>query len=275
VIGDYHVHLRGADEGPDGPIEHTVEAVERYVEAAAAAGVDEVAFTEHGYYFRELEPHLEHPYQTAKVAHDLDGYCDAVVEAKRRGFPVKLGLEVDWRAGREAEVAEALAHYPWDLLLGSVHLVDGEMVDFEDGLWTRLRVDEVWHRYFAELGALASSGLVDVLAHPDLVKIFGRRPEAAETAVRHDEAVRVIADAGVAVEVSTAGLRRPVRELYPAQPLLDGLAAEGVPVTVASDAHVARDVGRDFDHALAALLQAGYETLTVFDARAPRQESLG
>ena len=275
MIVDYHVHLRGPAEGREGPIEHTLDAVERYVEAAGAAGVDEVAFTEHVYYFRELSHVLAHPYQTAKATYELDDYCDTIVEAKRRGFPVKLGLEVDWLAGREQDVAEALAGYPWDVLLGSVHLLDGEMVDFRDGAWSRLSVDDVWRLYFEELGALAASGLVDVLAHPDLVKIFGSRPSAADTAAHHDAAVAAIAGAGVAVEVSTAGLRRPVGELYPAQTLLDAFRVAGVPATAASDAHVARDVGRDLDRAVAALEGAGYETVTAFDAREPRQEPLG
>ena len=86
--------------GARAPIELTVEAVERFVEQAAARGVDEIAFTEHMYYFRQAEPFLGHPYhRSSAAAHDLDDYCDAVLEAKRRGLPVKLGLEVDVAAG--------------------------------------------------------------------------------------------------------------------------------------------------------------------------------
>ncbi len=274
MIVDYHVHLRASAEGREGAIEHSLAAVERYVEAAAAAGVDELAFTEHLYYFREFAAVLSHPYQTAKVAHDLDTYCGVVLEAKRQGLPVKLGLEVDWLTGREAELAEALAPYPWDVLLGSVHLVDGDMVDFEGGLWERLSVDEIWRRYFSELAALATSGLVDVLAHPDLVKIFGRRP-SQDDAAAHDGVVASLAEAGVAVEVSTAGLRRPVDEIYPGRSLLAAFRAAGIPATAASDAHVSGDVGRYFHQAVAALVDTGYDTVTVFEGRESRQEPLG
>ncbi|HSK15656.1 MAG TPA: histidinol-phosphatase [Gaiellaceae bacterium] len=275
MIVDYHMHLRGPADGREGPIEHTVEAVERFAEQAEACGVDEIGFTEHMYYFRQLGPLLEHPYQRAKNGHDLDAYCAAVIEAKRRGLPVKLGLEIDWLPGREAELAEALGPYPWDYLLGSVHLVDGEAVDLEPGVWGRLAVEEVWSRYFAALRDLAASGLADVLAHPDLVKIFGRRPDPAAVGRHHTEAADAVAAAGVAVEVSTAGLRKPVGELYPDAAFLARCHERGVGATLASDAHVAGDVGRDFGAALDHVRAAGYATVTVFDGRMARQEPLG
>lgn len=275
MIVDYHMHLRGPSEGREGPIEHTVEAVERFAEQAATRGVDEIGFTEHVYYFRELDRFVEHPYQRSRLGHELDAYCDAVVEGKRRGLPVKLGLEVDSVPGREGELLDLLAPYPWDYLLGSVHIVDGEAVDMEPGLWNRLSVEDVWSRYFEAVGELAASGLVDVLAHLDLVKIFGRRPESSAVAAHHAAAAAAVGEAGVAVEVSTAGLRKPVGELYPAPDLLARCRESGAGATLASDAHVAGDVGRDFPAALELLREAGYETVTVFDGRRARQEPLG
>jgi histidinol-phosphatase (PHP family) len=275
MIVDYHMHLRGRSNDHEGPIEHTAEVVERYVEAARERGVDEIGFTEHLYYFHQFDSLVEHPYQRAKIAHDLQAYVDAVLEAKRRGLPVKLGLEVDYFPGREAELAEILAPYPWDYLLGSVHILEGEAIDMERGLWTRLPVEEVWRRYFVHLRALARSGVVDVLAHPDLVKIFDRRPHAEEAELLREETVDAIDATGVAVEVSTAGLRRRVGEIYPSPDWLDACRGRGVGITLASDAHEADDVGRDFDRALELLDEAGYETVTVFDARQARQEPLG
>ena len=275
MIVDYHMHLRGPAEGREGPIQHTVEAVERFADQAAAQGVDEIGFTEHVYYFRELDRFVEHPYQRSRLGHDLETYCDAVLEGKRRGLPVKLGLELDWVPGREGELADLLAPYPWDYLLGSVHIVDGDAVDMEPGLWERLSVEDVWSRYFQAVGALAASGLVDVLAHLDLVKIFGRRPEPSAVAAHHVAAAAAAGEARLAVEVSTAGLRKPVGELYPAPDLLARCRADGAGATLASDAHVAGDVGRDFPAALELLRAAGYETVTVFDSRRARQEPLG
>jgi len=276
MIVDYHMHLRGPNEpGVEGAIEHSVAAVERFVEAARARGVDEIGFAEHMYYFREFEGLVRHPYQRSRIAHDLEAYVAAVVEAKGRGLPVKLGLELDYISGRIEELAALLAPYPWDYLLGSVHIVDGEAIDMEPGLWARLTVEEVWRLYFEALGDLAKSGLVDVLAHPDLVKIFGMRPAAREVSVRYEACAEAVAAAGVAVEVSTAGLRKRVGEIYPAPELLSLFRAGGVPVTLASDAHVYHDVGRDFDRALELVRDAGYETVTVLEGRRARQERLG
>jgi histidinol-phosphatase (PHP family) len=275
MIVDYHMHLRGLSRNGEGPIEHTVQAVERFVETGAERGVDELGFSEHVYYFREFGPFVEHPSQRSRIGFDLDDYCDAVVEAKRQGLPVKLGLEVDYFPGRHHEVADLLAPYPWDFLLGSVHLLDGEAIDQQPGLWARLPIEEVWSRYFDALRELARSGLVDVLAHPDLVKIYGRRPSPESVAAHHEQTVAEIDQAGVTVEVSTAGLRRPVGELYPAPDFLQRCRKREIAVTTASDAHHPGDVGRDLDRAVEALSGAGYETVTVYEERKARQEPLG
>jgi histidinol-phosphatase (PHP family) len=275
VIVDYHMHLRGPAEGREGPIDHRVEAVEPYVETAAARGVDEIGFTEHLYHFRQARGLCTVRYQTERCRYDLDAYCDAVGEAKRRGLPVKLGVEADYVPGREAEIVDALAPYPWDFVVGSVHWLDGEAVDIEPGVWSRLPVEEVWRRYFVLLRGLARSGVADVLAHPDLPKIFGRRPDDDELAFLYEETADAIEAAGVAVEVSTAGLRRPVAEVYPAPEFLERCRARGIGATTASDAHVFRDVGRDFEQAVELMRAAGYDTVTVFDGRQSRQEPLG
>lgn len=272
MIVDYHMHLRAPDESVD----HRVETVEPYVERARERGVDEVGFTEHVYYFRQTRSLWKLPYQLERCVYDLDRYCDAVLEAKSRGLPVKLGLEVDYVPGCERETHDALAPYPWDFVLGSVHWIEGHPIDQKPGLWGHLPVEEVWRRYFVALRGAARSGLFDALSHPDLVKIFGARPGAEEIALHHDEtAVAIEAAGGLAVEVSTAGLRKQVGELYPDPELLAACRARGVPATLASDAHVPDDVGRDFESALELLRSAGYDTVTVFEGRRARQEPLG
>lgn len=257
MIVDYHMHLRDPGER----VVHTLEAVERFVEVASARGVDEIGFSEHVYYFRQTRSVWTLEYQTERCVYDLDAYVDVVLEAKRQGMPVKLGLEVDYVGARQDELAALLEPYPWDYLLGSVHWIDGLAVDQQPGLWAEASVDEVWKRYFGALAELACSGHVDVLAHPDLAKIFGMRPDRIEYPALD----------GVALEISTAGLRKPVGELYPAAPML----ASRPPITLASDAHVPADVGRDLDRAIEHARAAGYETVTAFDGRQPRQEPLG
>ncbi len=271
MIVDYHMHLR--DEG--GRIAHTVSAVERFVETALARGVDEIGFSEHVYYFRQTREVWSLPYQTERCVYDLDAYCEAVLEAKRRGLPVKLALEVDYVGHRQQRLAELLSPYPWDYLLGSVHWLDGLAVDQAPGVWAALSVEAVWRRYVEALCELAESGAVDVLAHPDLAKIFGRRPAADVLAALHARLADTAAAAGVAVEISTAGLRKPVGELYPDPALLRACVQRGVPVTTASDAHEPALVGCDLDRALALAREAGCGTVAVFEGRRARREALG
>jgi histidinol-phosphatase (PHP family) len=261
VLVDYHMHLRDSGER----IAHRVDAVEPFVEAAARRGVDEIGFSEHVYYFRETRALWDRPYESERCVYGLDAYVDAVLEAKRRGLPVKLGLEVDHVGERQDELAAVLEPYPWDFLLGSVHNVEGLAVDSapDGGVWAELTVDEVWRRYFDALGELASSGHVDVLAHPDLPKIFGRRPEAG---------VEYPALENVALEISTNGRYKPVGELYPDRAFLD---AARLPITLASDAHVPENAGRDLDQAVDFARGAGYKSVTVFEGRRARQEPLG
>ena len=131
----------------------------------------------------------------------------------------------------------------------------------------------MWRAYLAELVAAAQSGLFDVLSHPDLPKVFGTRmPRALESAL--DEAVAAIAATGVAIECSSAGLRKPVGELYPAPALLARFREAGVPATLSSDAHQPGDVARDYATAVAALRGAGYETITRFSRREPAQATI-
>ena len=270
MIVDYHMHLRDSAE----EMAHGVEAIERFVEIAAERGVDEIGFTEHVYYFRQTFEVWDLPYQTERCVYDLDEYCGAVVEAKRQGLPVKLGLEVDYVPDRQERLSELLSPYPWDYLLGSVHWLGGLAVDLRPGVWEEASVETVWQRYVEALCGLAASGAVEALAHPDLAKIFGLRPDSETLAGLHERVADAVAAAGVAVEVSTAGLRKPVAELYPDAGLLTACAARGVGITLASDAHVPELVGHEFERAVAHARAAGFDTVTVFDSRVATQEPM-
>ncbi|MER3408607.1 MAG: histidinol phosphatase [Thermoleophilia bacterium] len=271
MIVDYHMHLR--DER--GRIAHRVDAVERFVEMAAARGVDEIGFTEHVYYFRQTREVWTLPYQTERCVYDLDAYCEAVLEARRRGLPVRLALEIDYVGERQERLQELLAPYPWDYLLGSVHWLDGLAVDQAPGVWAERTVEEVWRGYVECVCELAASGACDVLAHLDLAKIFGCRPSASVLDELYARLAEAAARAKVAVEISTAGLRKPVGEIYPDPALLAACAQRGVAITTASDAHEPALVGADFDRALALARSAGYRTVAVLEGRRARQEPLG
>jgi histidinol-phosphatase (PHP family) len=161
--------------------------------------------------------------------------------------------------------------YPIDYLLGSVHWLEGIFgIDGEagHGAWAEWPAQEVWHRYVSELAAAAGSGNFDVLSHPDLAKIHG-----VQGSDGHYRDLAAAVDAsGIVLEISTAGLRKPVGELYPDPRLL---RLSGAPITLASDAHEPHLVGEDLGLAVALAREHGRDSVTVFDARHPRQEPLG
>ena len=274
MIVDYHMHLRDRPGG-EARGRYGADRAEEYVEQAHASGVHEIGFTDHVFHFRHSLALWEIEWMRERCTDDLDEYVAAVEEAKGRGLPVKLGLEVDYFPGIERGLAELLAPYPWDYLLGSVHFVDGFPVDQEPGLVQKLPVGEAWRRYFVWLRNAARSGLFDVLSHPDLVKFFGVRPAAEQVHYLHVETADAIEAAGVCVEVSAAGLHKPVGEIYPDHELLAACSERSVPITLASDAHEPAHVGRDVDRAVEHAREAGYETVTVFERRERRQEPLG
>jgi histidinol-phosphatase (PHP family) len=273
VLVDYHMHLRDSENGQPG--NYSAARAEEYVERARRVGIDEIGFSDHVFYFRQFRELWEVPWLAERGVDDLDDYVAAVEAAKSRGLPVKLGLEVDYSPGKEVEFAEILSAYSWDYVLGSVHFVDGFAVDQQPGLTDKLPPSEAWRRYFVWLRNAARSGLFDVLAHPDLVKIHGVRAPEDETHYLHVETADAIEAAGVCVEVSAAGLHKPVGELYPDRRLLEACHERGVPITLASDAHQPEHVGRDVDKAAAFAREVGYGTVTVFNRRERRQEPLG
>lgn len=283
MLTDYHMHLQpdGVDERRRAAPRWDAEGghlsigwMRRYTERARARGVGEIAFTEHVHRFAAAHGWLDTPFWRDESDADLDAYAAAVVRARDEGLPVLLGIEMDWLPGRRDEIAALLAHHPFDLVLGSVHWLGAIAVD--DPACPPvgdLPADEVWGRYLDALLDAVASGLFDVIAHPDLPKVFGHRAPGSARA-RFPALVDAVARAGVAIECSSAGLRKPVGELYPDPDLLAMFREAGVPATLASDAHRPEDVGRDYATAVAALRGAGYTTITRFRRRAAEQVAL-
>lgn len=284
MLTDYHMHLQPDGVGARARVAGRWEAegghlsagwIGRYVARARARAVEEIAITEHVYRFAEAHEWLDEPFWREESTEDADAYCEAVVAAREEGgLPVLLGLEMDWLAGRREEIAAFLEERPFDLVLGSVHFLDGRAIDDpDDPDPERIPLERLWSDYLEQLVAAARSGLFDVMSHPDLPKVFGRRIPAAMDGLL-DDAVAAIADTGVAIECSSAGLRKPVAELYPEPGLLARFRRAGVPATLSSDAHRPEDVAEGYSTAVAALRGAGYETITRFRGREPRQVPL-
>lgn len=269
MLVDAHVHLQPHGERPS----LTYERVRQYADVAVDRGLAGIVFTEHLFRFREAYDQLEgwwnqtsEPRLARLVAaywHDhvnleLGAYVELIERAKAGGLPVFLGIEMDWIPGRAETLHALLEPYPWDLILGSVHWVGAFAIDDEAMLdeWARRCTDDVFRDYSELVVDLADSRLVDVLAHPDLPKLFGFQPTSFTP--MHERLLDAAVRNGCALEINTNGLRKPVAELYPAQALLKEACRAGVPITLATDAHTPDRLGEAFDRAVSAAREAGY-----------------
>lgn len=282
---DYHLHL-----WPHGQQarQATVEELAAYCARAEAAGIAEIALTEHLFRFTQAQGPLAgcwdgdpdgalrdqaQAYWREHNSADLDHYVEVAAEAKAAGLPVVVGLEVDYYPGRMDKVSALLDGYPFDVLLGSVHWIGAWLFDVIESSvaqreWDHRGVESAWRAYTDALEELACSGAVDVLAHPDLCKVAGHRPAVPDEF--HDRIAEAARSCDLAAEVSSAGWRKPCAEAYPAPALLARFHAKGVPVTTASDAHELDHVGFGVDELRLLLEDAGYTELAAFRDRRRR-----
>ena len=275
MLTDYHLHLR-----PDAR-ENTAERfftsanAERYREVATERGITELGVAEHIYKFTAALDIWQHPFWRRFAHDDLDHYCGFV----REETDLRLGLEMDFVPGREDRIGGVLDGRDWDFVVGSVHFLRDHSLDTEEySVWGAGESPErVWRRYFETVAESARSGLFDVIAHPDLVKIWGRAAPRPDGDLRryYEPAVEAFADTGVAVELSTAGWRKPVGEQYPAVPFLEMLADAGCPLALSSDAHEPDQVGFEYERAVGLLESVGVGELAVFERRERRLEPIG
>ncbi len=282
AVIDFHLHLWVHEPGTPPP---TFEILEQYCERAARVGIDQIAITEHTHRFTrvaaEVTPHWNRPLHgelAEATAHlleveggaDLDGYVGALHEAKRRGLPLLIGLEVDYWPGAMEAMAQVVADYPFDILLGSVHWLDDWLFDAY-GIpafarpWAERDIDEVYNQYVDSVVDLIQSGLVDVLAHLDVIKVAGHAP--SRTSEHYDRLASAVCAGDVAVEFSSGGLRKPAAATYPTIDMMKRLVEVGVPLTTASDGHTIDQIGHRFDVLEAALDEAGATSLASFSGR--------
>ncbi len=274
VLTDYHVHLRPDDLDASVADYFTAENVGRYLEAATEAEITELGVSEHIYRFADALEIWDHPFWREYARDDLSDYCAFV-----RSTPLRLGIEMDFVPGREDRIDSVLDSHDFDYVVGSVHFLGEGAVDDPDfDVWSRDGdPDRLWRRYFETIAEAARSGLYDILAHPDLVKYWGDGRPRPQRDVRYhyEPAIEAIAETRIAVEVSSAGWRKPVGEQYPSDVFAEMCVDAGAAFALSSDAHVAEDVGRDYDRAVEAMRGWGIEEICLFDHRARHLEPLG
>src|SRR3954451_1460314 len=275
MLTDYHVHLRQDEPEHTADEAFTAANAERYLEVASERGVEALGVSEHVHRFRQALDVWQHPFWRSSARDDLDAYCEFV----RTETSVALGIEADFVPGAEDRLATLLEARDWDYVIGSIHFLRDAAIDMRGDwdIWRGADPDKVWRRYFETLGEAARSGMFDVLAHPDLVKVWGSAAPVPERDPRfyYELAMDGIAESEVAIEVSTAGLRKPVSEIYPARAFLEMCVEAGRPVALSSDAHTPNQLGYEYERAMEMLSDLGVTEIAVFERRGLRLEPLG
>jgi len=272
MITDYHVHL---ETGP-----YTIDWIKEYIKIAKERNVTDLGFSEHGYRFKQSKAILFNPWVEERQTEDIEEYIAVVEEAKKEGLPVKLGIELDYIPGKEKEIEQFLKPYPWDYVIGSVHWIDAWGFDLSEmkKQWENKNIIDVYKAYFDRIEQLLESKQFDILGHLDVIKVFGHRPNQVDEGklfALYDNIVEKIRKSGITVEMSTAGLRKPIKELYPAPALMERLKKYDIPMMINSDAHRPEHVGADYDIGIDYLKSYGIDTISTFKQRKRTIVNLG
>jgi len=269
TITDYHTHTFRCG--------HAVGTMRDYVDAAMRAGVTDIGLTDHLWLY--FAPTAERDSRWAMAEDQFDAHYAEMLEVReeyRGRIDVRVSVEADYVAGHEDELLAILRRYEFDYVLGSVHFMDGWLIDDPEQAhrYREERVAEIYRRYFANIRSAIRLGCFDVLAHFDLPKKFGFLPEEDLTAVV-TETLDLAKAMDVAIEVSTGGLRKPVAEIYPAPSILRAMRSRDIPIVLSSDSHAPEEVAFAFDRSIAFVREHGYDELVVFEGRERRAVPLG
>src|SRR5712691_3669569 len=230
LFSDYHMHPQGHRVQ-----RYTQELLQLWTDSARERGLSDIAFTDHdrhhaGVDFDEIDK-LREKNQDVKIRAGIELDNDPETSAAGRKW-----VEKNW---------ERL-----DFVLGSVHYLERDDQMFDSvpagaAQFENRDIDDIYADYFRRVREIAATGLVDCLAHLDLIKIHGHRPNAEIGSIA-DETLQFIHSRNLAIELSTAGWRKPVNELYPGDRIIGLAMAKAIPFTTASDAHSHVQLGENF-----------------------------
>ena len=249
LFSDYHTHPQGHRVQP-----YTQELLQPWVDSARRKGLRDIAFTDHDRYHAGV---------------DFDE-IDKLRE-KNPDLKIRAGIELD-NDPETSAAGRAWVEKNWDKLdfvLGSVHYLerDDQMFDSVPAGVTQFEnrdIDAIYADYFRRVREIAATGLIDCLAHVDLIKIHGHRPNARVSDLIA-ETLESVHSRNLAIELSTAGWRKPVNELYPSDEIISLATAIGVPFTIASDAHSYAQLGENFERLVKQMSILGLREVCVYE----------
>lgn len=258
MMVDYHTHNFLCN--------HAEGKLEEYILRAIERGFDEIGCSDHS----PMPDNFDAPHRMTEEQF-YSVYKPTVIELREKykgKIDVKFALEGDFFPGTEAWVKNFNVKNNFDYVIGSVHYL-GEW-GFDNPIFVHKYeerdIDETYELYYDHIKRSAQSRLFDILGHCDLVKKFGHRPTRTMEEILR-EAFKEVKAANMAVEINTAGLRKPVKEIYPSEQILQIIREYKIPLTLGSDAHSPDDVGRDFDLARQLIEQYGGGRISVFTNR--------
>jgi histidinol-phosphatase (PHP family) len=258
LFSDYHTHPQGHRIQP-----YTQALLQPWIDSARARGLTDIAFTDHDRYHAGID------------FDEIDKLRAANPEVK-----VRTGIELD-NDPETSATGRAWVEKNWDRLdfvLGSVHYLDrpDQMFDSVPAgaeQFAGREIDEIYTDYFRRIREVAATGLVDCLSHLDLIKIHGHRPKAP---IRDlvSTTLDLIAARGLAIELSTAGWRKPVNELYPSDEIVRLAITKGIRFTTASDAHSHAQLGENYERLVTKMQQLGIRDVCVFESHHAESQAL-
>ena len=252
---------------------HARDSVRQMFEAGLEKGLLVQGFSEHsprpeGYdYPEEYREHLSATFNDylAEVSALRD-------EQAPKGITVLLGLEVDWLEDEVPYLRSMISAHAYDYLIGGIHFLGRWGFDSSAADWEPLSFEKrckLYARYYRTMKAMAETRLFQIVAHPDLIKIFSvddfhRWLDLPGSMDLVGDALTAVRDAGMAMEISSAGLRKPCREIYPGPKILKLARELDLPITFASDSHATEQVAWNFDTLARYAAAEGWKESLVF-----------
>ena len=255
LFSDYHTHPQGHRVQP-----YSAALLQPWIDSACKRGITDIAFTDHDRFKAGVD------------FGEIDRLRDQNVDLK-----IRAGIELDNDPASSAD-GRAWVEKNWDKLdfvLGSIHYLerDDQMFDnVPDGAqqFQNRDIDEIYSDYFRRVREIAATGLVDCLAHVDLVKIHGHRPNS-RIGDLIEETLDLIRSHNLAIELSTAGWRKPVNELYPSDEIIRLALKKGIPFTIASDAHSHAQLGENYDRLAEKMSMLEVREISVYEKHKRRR----
>jgi histidinol-phosphatase (PHP family) len=234
-----------------------------WIDSARARGLSDIAFTDHDRFHAGIN------------FDEIDKLRTANPDLK-----IRAGIELD-NDPQTSGAGRKWVEKNWDKLdfvLGSVHYLDDPQQMFDTvpdgaGQFVGRRIDEIYDDYFRRVREIAATGFVDCLSHLDLIKIHGHRP-CGDVRSIINETLDFIRSRDLAIELSTAGWRKPVDELYPSDAIIELAIEKGIPFTTASDAHSPVQLAENFDRLAEKMSVLGMGEVCVYEKHKPQRRDL-